>query len=133
MDDDEKRVGYEHLTVEVNCARDAGDINRLREIADDPQGFMVRQGWGRVALEYSEQHDRLRHLHEALEGRVISLLEALDTLHESAEYELHKLASSQPDFLLKVAESQSQDLEEEIKVLDGEMKKIDLEINELQS
>jgi DNA polymerase-3 subunit epsilon len=133
MDDAEKRSAYEHLTAEVNCARDAGDIERLREIADDPQGFMARQGWGRVSLEDSEQHDKLKYLHEALDGRVISLLEALDALHESAEYELHKLASAQPNFLLKVAESQSQDLEEEIKALDGEMQKIDSEINELQS
>jgi hypothetical protein len=94
---------------------------------------MVRQGWARVSLADSEQHDKLRHLHEALEGRLVSLLEALDTLHESAGYELHELVSAQPDFPSKVAESRSRDPEEEIKVLDGEMKQIDLEINELQS
>ena len=35
------------LTAAINRAKDEGDIGTLREIADDPHGFILRQG-GRV-------------------------------------------------------------------------------------
>ena len=105
----------------------------MREIANDPQGFMLRQGWGVIALDDSEELDKLMHLYEALEGKVIELLEALDDLHQSAEYELHQLVLTQPDLLSRVAEVQSHDLAEENKVLEDELEKISSEIRELQS
>lgn len=133
MDDEAKQTAYQQLTSEINRARDAGDIERMREIANDPQGFMLRQGWGVIALDDSEELDKLMHLYEALEGKVIELLEALDDLHQSAEYELHQLVLTQPDLLSRVAEVQSHDLAEENKVLEDELEKISSEIRELQS
>jgi hypothetical protein len=35
------------LTAAINRAKDSGDIQTLREIADDPHGFILRQGWAR--------------------------------------------------------------------------------------
>jgi len=35
------------LTAAINRAKDSGDIKTLREIADDPHGFILRQGWAR--------------------------------------------------------------------------------------
>lgn len=130
---EENQATYQKLTAEINRARDAGDIDRMREIANDPQGFVVRQGWGSVALDDSEELDQLKHLYEALEGQVITLLEALDTLRQSAEYELHQLTSAQPDYLTQVAKAQLQSLEEENKVLEAELERLEMEIRDLQS
>jgi len=44
--DPEKRATYEKLTALINRARDEGDIGLLRDIANDPTGFIARQGWG---------------------------------------------------------------------------------------
>jgi DNA polymerase-3 subunit epsilon len=35
------------LTAAINRAKDSGDIKTLREIAEDPHGFILRQGWAR--------------------------------------------------------------------------------------
>jgi hypothetical protein len=36
---------YHKLTAAINRAKEAGDIKTLREIADDPHGFILRQGY----------------------------------------------------------------------------------------
>ena len=133
MDDEEKQAVYQQLTAAINRARDEGDIELMREIASDPHGFMLRQGWGIVALDDAEDLDKLRYLYDALEGQVITLLEALDALRHSAEFELHQLVSAQPDVLEKVAEAQSYSLNEENKALETESEKIEAEILGLQS
>lgn len=133
MDDEDKQATYQKLTAEINRARDAGDIDLMREIADDPQGFIARQGWGYIALGDSDEIDKLRHLYELLEGQIIEVLEALDALHVSAEYELHQLASAQPDLLAQVAEEQSRALEEESKALEAELERIEKELEALQA
>lgn len=133
MGDEAKRDAYQKLTAEINCLRDAGDIEGMCEIADDPKGFIARQGWGSVDLEDSDQLDKLRHLCELLQGQIIELLEALDALHVSAEYELHQLASAQPDLLVRVAEEQSRALEEESKALEAELEQIERELEAVQA
>lgn len=133
MDDDSKQAVYQQLTAEINRARDEGDIERMREIASDPQGFMTRQGWGAIPIDDTEEFDKLRHLYEALEGKVIELFDALEALHQSAEYELHQLVSAQPDLLAKVAEAQSIALAQENSELETNLEKIDSEIRDLQS
>ncbi len=41
----EKLDTYHKLTAAINLAKDNGDIETLREIAEDPHGFILRQGW----------------------------------------------------------------------------------------
>ena len=43
-DQPDKLEAYHKLTAAINRAKDIGDIETLREIAEDPQGFMLRQG-----------------------------------------------------------------------------------------
>ena len=40
----DKLETYHKLTAAINRAKDGGDIQTLREIADDPHGFLLRQG-----------------------------------------------------------------------------------------
>ncbi|NJD25166.1 MAG: exonuclease [Betaproteobacteria bacterium] len=132
MDDEEdKQAAYQQLTAAINRARDDGDIELMREIANDPQGFMARQGWGVIALDDAEELDKLKQLYEALEGQIIMLFEALDALHRSAEYELHALAAAKSGFLVQVAQEQSAALAQENEVLEAELEKIEREIAEL--
>ncbi len=41
----DKLATYEKLTAAINGAKDRGDLGTLRQIAGDPHGFIVRQGW----------------------------------------------------------------------------------------
>ncbi|MGD0261792.1 MAG: hypothetical protein ABSD29_18545 [Verrucomicrobiota bacterium] len=58
----EKLETYEKRTAAINRANDSGDIETLREIAENPHGFILRQGW--ASLDFSEEAEltRLRRL-----------------------------------------------------------------------
>ena len=49
----DKLATYEKLTAAINRAKEAGDIKTLREIAEDPAGFILRQGW--TGLDFSDE------------------------------------------------------------------------------
>ena len=48
----EKQETYHRLTAAINAAKESGDLATLRMIADDPHGFILRQGW--AALDFRE-------------------------------------------------------------------------------
>src|SRR2546426_10644355 len=72
-DQPDKLDTYHKLTAAINRAKDAGDIKTLREIADDPHGFILRQGW--ATLDFSDEAElaQLRRLHERSEEHTSEL------------------------------------------------------------
>ena len=79
----EKKTIFESLASTINQARDEGNIELLREIADDPNGFMLRQGWGALDLTEEVEIKALRKLYVSLQLEIVNLLEMLNRLHES--------------------------------------------------
>src|SRR6266550_1257040 len=55
---------YHKLTAAINRAKDGADIKTLREIAEDPHGFILRRGW--TSLDFSDESEltQLRRLYE---------------------------------------------------------------------
>ena len=86
--DPEKRKTYERLTQAINEARDRGDIELLERIAKDPQAFIRQQGWASVSLDGDHTLMELRSLYEHLQARILELIETLDTLRASPDYEV---------------------------------------------
>lgn len=119
------------LTSSINQARDAGDLKTLREIANDPHGFMLRMGWSRLDFGDLDEARDLRRLLETLQLKVVAMLESLNELHESPDYELQQLSAAKPDLLEEVAQQQAVVIETEIEQLDAAAKKLELEIQEL--
>ena len=76
----DKLETYHKLTAAVNRAKDASDIKPLREIAEDPHGFILRQG--RATLGFSDEAElaQLRRLHETLQLEIIAVLESPNRL-----------------------------------------------------
>ena len=60
----DKLATYEKLTAAIDRAKDKGDIETLREIAEDPHGYILRQGW--ASLDFSEEAEltQLRRLYD---------------------------------------------------------------------
>src|SRR5207247_4142689 len=130
----DKLATYEKLTSAINRAKDNGDIETLREIAEDPHGFILRQGW--TSLDFSDEVEltQLRRLYETLQLEIIDVLESLTTLKESPDFELCQISEKKPGVLDELAaerevllekesaelEKQASDLAEEIKELTGE-------------
>jgi DNA polymerase III epsilon subunit-like protein len=122
---------YHKLTSAINRAKDAGDIRTLREIADDPHGFILRQGWS--GLDFSDEAElaQLRRLYETLQLEVIAVLESLNQLRESPDYELCQISERQPGVLDELAAERAKLLEQESIELDKQASRLAGEIGEL--
>lgn len=89
----DKLETYHHFTSAINQARENGDMARLREIAHDPHGFILRQGW--VSLDFGGEAElkNLQRLFETLQLEIVTTLESRNALHDSAEFELCQLCA----------------------------------------
>jgi DNA polymerase-3 subunit epsilon len=113
----EKLETYQKLTTAINEAKLLGNIQILREIADDPNGFILRKGWLSVDLGERDDLAYMRNLHEALLGEIESTRRALDGVRETPDYELWTLSNRGPGFLGKVVSERGKQIQEEIHTL----------------
>lgn len=131
MDDPEKRKAHEWLTAEINQARDRGDIQRLREIAQNPDAFLLKHGMAPLSQEDSSDVLRLRTLLDGLQQRVLETLEALNTLRETPGYELHQRIQQDHDFFATTVAQHQAALEAEMDALEAEAARLAEEIEGL--
>jgi predicted transcriptional regulator len=129
--DPDKLEAYHKLTAAINQAKDIGDIETLREIADDPQGFMLRQGWASLDFGDAEELAQLRRLHETLQKEIASVTESLKHLRDSPDYELCQLSEQTPGVLDELAAERTKQLETEIVELEKQAEQLANEIKKL--
>jgi DNA polymerase-3 subunit epsilon len=129
--DPEKRKTYERLTQAINEARDRGDIELLELIAKDPQAFIRQQGWASVSLDGDHTLMELRSLYEHLQARILELIETLDTLRASPDYEVFLFAEKDAAVIDTIAAAQREELEKEIEELKALAHAGEREIEEL--
>ncbi|HEV2330463.1 MAG TPA: exonuclease domain-containing protein [Verrucomicrobiae bacterium] len=127
----EKLATYEKLTTAINRAKETGDIQTLREIAEDPAGFILRQGWTRLDFGDEVELAESRRLHESLQLEIIAVIESLEQLRESAEYELCRIMEQRPAALNELTAERAKILEKESMELQLEAEKLADEIKEL--
>ena len=109
----DKLETYHKLTAAINQAKDTGDIETLREIAEDPHGFILRQGWSKLDFKDVEELAQLKRLHETLQKEIAVVVESLKELRESPDYELCQLAEQKPGVLDELAAERAKQLEVE--------------------
>lgn len=131
IDDEVKREAHEWLTAEINQARDRCDIERLRDIAKNPDDYLRKHD--RQPLGDPESIDlvRLRSLFNSLQQRILEVLEALNTLHESPGYLLHQRTQADPASFDATVADHILNLEAEIDELETVATKLSEEIDEL--
>ncbi len=127
----DKQATYEKLTSAINHAKDNGDITRLKEIADDPHGFILRQGWTSLDLNDDAELEQLRRLHEALQLEIFTAIESLERLLESPDYELCRLSEKEPGRLDALAKERAKVLAKESAGLEDQAARLAKEITEL--
>jgi DNA polymerase-3 subunit epsilon len=96
----------------------------LRQIADDPHGFILKQGWTSLDFRDEEQAKRLEKLLESLETEIRSVQEAHKRLRESPEFVLHAMIETKPEMFDTV-------VAREINQLEAENAKLIVEASEL--
>jgi DNA polymerase III epsilon subunit-like protein len=131
QNDPAKQATYEKLIQAINEARDKGDIEALREIANDPDGYVAKNDWGTINISEGDVHEDLLKLYRAIEIQIVERIEALGCLRESAEYELMKQCRTRPGLLDDIAEQQRKSLVSEMEQLEIQAKALNLEIREL--
>lgn len=122
---------YGKLTAAINRAKDNGDFATLRQVADDPHGFILKQGWASLDFRDEEQAKRLEQLYVSLMAEIRSVLAARERLHQSPEFELYELTAKKPEMLDTMAEKQRALLESEIAELTREAERLNGEIGKL--
>ncbi|MEO7297527.1 MAG: hypothetical protein ABI042_03000 [Verrucomicrobiota bacterium] len=127
----DKLETYHKLTAAINQAKDNGDIETLREIAEDPHGFILRQGWSKLDFADVEELAQLKRLHETLQKEIAVVAEALKQLRESPDYELCQLAEKKPGMLDELAAERAKQLELENKALEMQADLLAKEIKKL--
>ncbi len=130
-DQPDKLETYHKLTAAINRAKDAGDIQTLRDIAEDPHGFILRQGWATLDFSDAAELAQLRRLHETLQLEIIAVIESLNRLKESPDYELCQLSEKKPGLLDELAAERKKLLEKESAELERQASKLAEEIKEL--
>ena len=122
---------YGKLTAAINRAKDNGDLAMLKQIADDPHGFILKQGWTSLDFRDEKQAKRLAELYASLMAEIRNVHAAREKLRASPEFELYELTTKQPEMLDTVAEKQKALLESEIAELTREAERLNGEIGKL--
>ena len=129
--DPEAYKTYTRLTQEITAARDAGDIEKLKEIASDPASFARKLGAGLLDLSDDCQLEKLKRLYESIQSRILEMLEALNELHSDSKYQLAQLAARRPEYLAEVANDFRTEIEKECFELEQIASGLANEISEL--
>ena len=108
--DPEKRKTYERLMQVINDARDRGDIELLELIAKDPQAFILQQGWASVSLDVSRGLVELRSLYEHLQARILEMIETLDEVRASTDFEVIRAAEEDESVIGRIVAAQREEL-----------------------
>src|SRR5208283_2740409 len=127
----DKLERYHKLTAAINQAKDTGDIATLREIAEDPEGFLLRRGWATLDFSDKEELAQLRRLHETLQKEIAAVTESLKQLRVSPDYELCQLNEQKPGVLDELAAERTKQLEAEIAELEKQGEQLASEIKKL--
>lgn len=129
--DPEKQKIYSRLMSEINHARDTASIEKLREIAANPNAYMAKHELGTIDLSDEEDLTGLRKLHEALQIKIIEVIEQIDELRNDPKYELYKLSTRRPEYLNEVAAQQREQLAKECEDLTARAQSLAEEIEGL--
>jgi DNA polymerase-3 subunit epsilon len=130
--DEKRREVYERLMQRINRAKDEGDIATLREIADDPNGYLLRNGESCLDFSESAEVATLRRLHESLQSAILEALDGLNRLRESSEYELYLLYQQRPEMVPEIGKTYEKALAEEIAQYEQRLAVVNREISRLQ-
>jgi DNA polymerase-3 subunit epsilon len=129
----DKLETYHKLTAAINLAKDTGDIETLREIAEDPEGFLFRKGWATLDFSDKVELEQLRRLHETLQKEIAAVTESLKQLRESPDHELCQLAEQKPGLLDELAAERAKQLEIENAELEKQAEELAMKIKKLGS
>tara|TARA_B100001057_G_scaffold167_1_gene159 strand:+ start:787 stop:1209 length:423 start_codon:yes stop_codon:yes gene_type:complete len=126
----QKQETYQNLSSAINLAKEQQDIDLLREISDDTNLYVMKQGWSPIDIT-NDQTKNLEKLIVSLTQEITSKQNELRTLKASAEYEIMLFCRDDVQRLKEIANKQITSLEKQILELTSEAESLGKEIVEL--
>ena len=126
----EKQETYQNLSSAINLAKEQQDIDLLREISDDTNLYVMKQGWLPIDIT-NDQTKNLEKLIVSLTQEITSKENELRTLKASSEYEIMLFCRDDLQRLKEIANKQITSLEKQIIDLELEADSLGKEIVEL--
>jgi len=75
-------------------------------IAKDPQAFILKQGWASISLDVTRGLMELRSLYEHLQARILEMIETLDEVRASADYQIFQAAEADMSVIGQIVAAQ---------------------------
>jgi len=122
--------GLQRDATATPATRKKGDIELLELIAKEPQAFNLKQGWASVSLNGDHGLKELRSLYEHLQARILEMLETLDDLRASGDYQVFQAAEKDETVIGQIVSAQREELEKEVGELETEAEKVAEEARE---
>jgi hypothetical protein len=123
---------YAKLTSTINRAKEERDISQLRQIANDPEGFVLRQGWAWLDFNDADEISALPKLLGTLYAEIVNKVKALNGLRGNPVYELYQLSRDRPGVLDEAAAGVAKTVSAEIAQLEAEGEKLESDIAKLR-
>jgi DNA polymerase III epsilon subunit-like protein len=130
--DEGKSKAYTLLMAIINQAKSRMDISLMREIANDPSAFMLKNNLGELQVLEEDESENLRRLYESLQARILDTIASIDELRSGAQFELFRLASRRPGYLDEVATEYRRELDAECELLMAEADELHKQVKTLQ-
>jgi DNA polymerase-3 subunit epsilon len=130
-DDPAKAETFHRLTQAINEAKANGDLDSLREIANDPDGFMRKKGWAKVDLGHEGDIESLKAQLYMLERQIAEAIDATEKLKKSKDFELLKLCQKDESVLETVTDKQRAQIDAECQLLTTEAEELQKQIESL--
>jgi DNA polymerase-3 subunit epsilon len=129
--DSARAKAYTRLMAIITAAKEEGNIELLREIAEDPSQFMKEHNLGHFDVSADDEFESLRRLYDSLQSRILESIAAIDGLRSDPSFELYQLCTRRPDYIRDIAAKYRTDIEAECKDLAVEAERLSAEIDKL--
>ena len=130
VDEPDKQETYQKLVSTINNAKEEKNIELLKEISEDSNLYVMKQGWKPIDIEH-DKITNLEKLWDSLSREIEAKQVELEKLRNSSEFEVKEFCRDKPDRIQEIANKQIENLEREIAMLETDADKLGTEIVEL--
>jgi len=110
---DKDDIGYyEALTIEINRAKESGDLDALREICKSPEDYLATKG-----ISWKNDIDIILDfyaMNEMLENEILKGIEEINNSKNSESYNIYKMGVASDRFLDELIASQQKKYEDQL-------------------
>lgn len=127
-----KRSACQRISSLINDARDELNIDLLREIALDPEAFLLRKEWSLLSHTETFSIIRLENIYSAIGFQILKYNELIDKISFEPEYRMSQISAKVPNYLENITKQFNDEKNIEISIIIEQCENIMFQISKLQ-